>query len=154
MDYINTGKSKLTIIPYLLDDANHFIKQYHRHHGPVVGHKFALAVIDEKHKIRGVTTVGRPVSRVLDDGLTLEVTRLCTDGCPNACSALYAAAWRTTRSLGYKRLITYILATEKGSSLKGAGWKLLGSAGGGRWNSKNRPRADKHPIGKKLIWEA
>lgn len=74
----------------------------------------------------GVAIVGRPVSRHLDDGWTLEVNRLCTDGSRNACSALYAAAWRAARAMGYKRLVTYILESENGASLRAAGWKCVG----------------------------
>ena len=68
----------------------------------------------------GVVIVGRPVSRYLDDGWTLEVNRLCTDGSRNACSMLYGAAWRAARAMGYKRLITYILESECGASKRAA----------------------------------
>jgi hypothetical protein len=89
-----------------------------------------------------------------DNGWTLEVNRVATDGTPNACSALYGAAWRATKALGYKRLITYTLPEEGGSSLRGAGWKCLGEAGGGSWSCKSRPRVDTHPLQTKLCWEA
>jgi len=143
----------LYIVPCSLDEANEFVKQHHRHHGKVQGYKFAHAVADEEGKIRGVAITGRPVARRLDDGWTLEVTRLCTDGAKNACSMLYAAAWRTARSLGYRRLITYILDTESGVSLKASGWRCVGQAGGRPWNHKSRPRVDKHPLQLKLRWE-
>lgn len=93
----------------------------------------------------GVAIVGRPVSRYLDDGWTLEVNRLCTDGTRNACSFLYAAAWRATRNMGYKKLITYILDTEKGTSLKAAGWKCVGEADGKRWTGVRRPEVELYP---------
>ena len=143
----------LYIVPCSLDEANEFVKRHHRHHGKVQGYKFAHAVADEEGKIRGVAITGRPVARRLDDGWTLEVTRLCTDGTKNACSMLYAAAWRTARSLGYRRLVTYILNSESGVSLKAAGWRCVGQAGGGTWNRKSRPRVDKHPTQLKLRWE-
>jgi len=146
-------RPKLTIVPCTLDEANGFVRQYHRHHRPVRGHKFSIAVADESGTIRGVAIVGRPVARFLDDHWTLEVTRLATDGCPNAGSALYAAAWRATKALGYRRLITYTLSTESGASLRGAGWRCVGMAGGGTWNRRNRPRVDKHPLQEKLRWE-
>jgi hypothetical protein len=104
--------------------------------------------------IVGVVIVGRPVARMLDDGKTLEVTRCCTDGTHNACSMLYSAARRAAKALGYKRIITYILATETGGSLKAAGWRLVGPAGGGSWNRTGRPRKDKAPIIGKVMWEA
>ena len=97
--------------------------------------------------------MGRPVSRYLDNGLTLEVNRLCTDGTRNACSFLYSAAWREARNLGYKKLITYILASETGSSLKAAGWKCVGECGGKRWNGRSAPKVDLYPAQMKLRFE-
>lgn len=87
----------LDIVPISLKEANQFVTDHHRHHRPVTGHKFSIAVPDGVG-IVGVAIVGRPVSRYLDDGWTLEVTRLCTDGAKNACSMLYAAAWRSPSS--------------------------------------------------------
>lgn len=124
----------------------------HRHHKPVTGAKFAIAVSRES-KVVGVVLVGRPVARVLDNGWTLEVNRCCTDGTRNACSKLYGAAWRAARALGYKRLITYTLQQEGGASLRGAGFKLIGEAGGGAWNTPSRPRIDLHPLQTKLLWD-
>jgi hypothetical protein len=144
---------RLTVWPCPLDEANAFVKRHHRHHPPVVGHKFALSVADETGEVRGVAIVGRPVARALDDGLTLEVLRVATDGCHNACSALYGACRRAAFALGYRRLVTYTLASESGSSLRGAGWKCLGFAGGGSWSRTSRPRVDKHPTQIKLRWE-
>ena len=106
----------LEVCPITLKEANAFVEQYHRHHKPVVGHKFSIGCTDGE-KIVGVAIVGRPVSRYLDDGWTLEVNRLCTDGTKNACSMLYAAAWRAARAMGYHKLITYILENEKGEEV-------------------------------------
>lgn len=105
----------LLIVPVELAEANTFVRQHHRHHGPVVGHKFSLGVSDGE-AIRGVAIVGRPVSRMLDDGQTLEVTRVATDGARNAASALYGAARRATFALGYRRLVTYTLPSESGQA--------------------------------------
>ena len=144
----------LRISPCNLDEAHAFVDQVHRHHRRTWGGKFAIACSSDDC-VHGVVVVGRPVARLLDDGYTLEVTRLATDGAKNACSMLYAAAWRATRAMGYRRLITYILDTEPGTSLLAAGWKLIGEAGGGTWNRPNsgRPRVDKHPLQGKLRWE-
>jgi hypothetical protein len=125
------SQPKLNVVPCHLDEAKAFVAQHHRHHKPPVGHKFSLAVADEDGKVRAVCIVGRPVARMLDDGMTLELTRLASDGCPNACSCLYGAAWRAAKALGYGRLITYILDDEPGVTLKAAGWKCLGQRGGG-----------------------
>lgn len=135
-----------------LREANEFVGALHRHHKPVIGHKFSLgATLDDR--LVGVAIVGRPVSRMRDDGETLEVTRLCTDGTRNACSFLYGAAARAAFALGYKRIGTYILASEPGISLTAAGWRLIGQTTGGSWTRTNRPRTDKHPLQAKLLFE-
>jgi hypothetical protein len=143
---------RLQIVPCELGEANEFVRAQHRHHGEVVGHKFSLAV-SVGEQVVGVAIIGRPVSRMLDDGWTLEVTRLATDGTKNACSSLYAAAWRTARAMGYRRLVTYVLDTEPGTSLEAAGWKCVGQSGGGSWSRGSRPRVDKHPTQGKMRWE-
>lgn len=143
---------KLAAVPLELAEANAFIVAHHRHHGEVVGHKFSIgAALD--NKIVGVVIVGRPVARMRDDGLTLEVTRLCSDGTKNACSFLYGAAARAAFAMGYKRIGTYILASENGASVKAAGWRLVGNAGGGSWSREGRPRVDKAPTQGKLLFE-
>jgi hypothetical protein len=142
----------LELLPLSLAEANAFVQQHHRHHRPVVGHKFSLAAVQEG-RVVGVAIIGRPVSRFRDDGRTLEVTRLCTDETRNACSFLYAAAARATFALGYRRIGTYTLPDEGGASLRAAGWMLVGERGGGSWNREGRPRADRHPTGAKLLWE-
>lgn len=146
----------LSITPIDFAEANAFVYSFHRHHKPMVGCKFCIAVSDDDGKIRGVAITGRPVSRHLDDGWTLEVNRCCTDGYKNACSMLYGAAWRIAKNMGYRKLITYTLPEEGGASLRAAGWKLIGERGGGNWNSKSRPRIDtaKHLVGQKHLWEA
>ena len=143
----------LTVVPISLAEANVFVEQHHRHHGVVKIHKFSVAV-SAAEEICGVAIVNRPVARMLDDGWTLEVHRCCTDGTKNAASALYGACRRATFALGYKKLITYTLNTEKGTSLTAAGFKCLGEAGGGSWNAPSRPRVDKHPTQGKLKWES
>lgn len=144
----------LDVVPTTLAEANAFVERYHRHHQPTVGHKYSVACADtERGEVVGVAIVGRPVARYLDDGWTLEVTRCCTDGTRNACSMLYAAAWRAARALGYKKLITYILDTETGASIRAAGWKCVGQAGGLRWTGKRRPEVDLCPAQMKLRFE-
>lgn len=142
----------LELTPITLPEANAFIERHHRHHAPAIGHKFSIAV--SHVEICGVVTVGRPVSRHLDNGWTLEVNRCCTDGTKNACSMLYSAAWRAAKAMGYKRLITYTLPDEGGASLHASNWRLIGEAGGGNWNCKSRPRIDTNLQQKKFLWEA
>jgi hypothetical protein len=148
------GSNRLEIVPLTQREAVAFIAQHHRHHKPSRGDVFRLGVADDDGNVRGVAMIGRPVARHLDDGWTLEVTRVATDGCPNACSKLYGAAWRAARALGWRRLITYTLPEEGGASLRGAGWREIGSAGGGSWSCKSRPRVDLHPTQIKIRWEA
>ena len=144
----------LTVQPTTIQEAKVFIGRHHRHHKPPLGGLFAIAVNDGTQVV-GVVMVGRPVARMLQDGLTAEVTRLCVlDDQPNACSMLYAAAWRAAKALGYRRLLTYILQSEPGTSLKAAGWKLLGARGGGSWSRDSRKRVDTHPLEQKQLWEA
>lgn len=142
----------LIIVPVSLAEANEFVRVHHRHHKPVPGAKFSIAVA-ESEKIVGVAIVGRPVSRMLDDGWTLEVNRVATDGTRNACSKLYGACRKAAATLGYKKIVTYILSEEPGSSLKGAGWRCAGLCGGGEWSCKSRPRVDLHPLQQKLRFE-
>lgn len=142
----------LQVVPISLKEANAFVAQHHRHHKPVVGHKYSIGASDGE-KIVGVVIVGRPVSRHLDDGWTLEVTRCCTDGTMNACSLLYGAAWRAAKAMGYRKIVTYILESEDGSSLKASGYKCIGQAGGLRWTGKRRPEVDLYPAQMKLRFE-
>lgn len=146
------AEARLQLIPITISDASAFVKQFHRHHIPPVGGLFAVAC-GNNDIVCGVAIVGRPVARGLQDGWTAEVTRLATDGTRNACSILYAAAWRACRALGYRRLVTYILDTEPGTSLKAAGWREVGKVTGRSWSCPSRPRVDKHPTQGKLRFE-
>jgi hypothetical protein len=140
------------LVPLTQAEAKAFVAQHHRHHRPPVGSLFQIG-LSSNGEVCGVVIVGRPVARLLQDGWTAEVLRLCTNGTPNACSKLYAAAWRAAQSLGWKRLITYILDTENGASIKAAGWRCIGKAGGGVWSRTDRPRVDCHPLQGKLRFE-
>lgn len=142
----------LTLVPVTLREARAFVASFHRHHAAPQGGLFAVGCA-EGGQIVGAAIVGRPVARCLDDEFTAEVTRLCTTGERNACSLLYGAAWRAARALGYRRLLTYTLPSEGGASLRGAGWRCIGIAGGGSWSRASRPRVDTHPMQEKLRWE-
>ena len=135
-----------------LDEANAFVAEHHRHHKPVIGHLFSLGAALEG-QIVGIAIVGRPVARGRDDGVTAEITRLATDGTKNACSFLYGAAARAAFALGFKRIGTYILASEPGTSLAAAGWRQIGEVRGRSWSTPSRPRVDKHPTQAKLLFE-
>ena len=128
----------LKVRPISIHEANIFVERFHRHHGKKVGCKFAIAVYDDQ--LHGVAICANPVARNADDGLTLEVARLCTDGTHNACSILYGACARIAKDMGYRKIQTYILQSESGASLKASGWICEGEAGrpswGGAWSSQ------------------
>jgi hypothetical protein len=149
----------LVIVPIGFRDACQFIAAHHRHHGPPRGYRFCLGVATEDH-LAGVAIVGRPVARHFDDGRTLEVNRTCTDGTANANSALYAAAWRAAKALGYVRLVTYTQADETGASLRAAGWRVVAERPArSSWaTSSVKLRHLRHPVGSggvaRTLWEA
>lgn len=131
----------MVAIPLELKEANAFVEQLHRHHAPVHRDKFRFGVTDDNGVLHGVIQLARPVSRILDDGKTIEVVRCCTDGTYDCCSFLYSRAARIAKEMGYKRIITYILKSELGTSLKVSGWHLEDDdCGGGSWNVPSRPR--------------
>ena len=88
------------------------------------------------------------------DGYTAEITQNCIlEGQPNGCSMLYGACWRAARALGYRRLITYSLSSEPGTSLTAAGFHLVGATRDGQtWSRTGRPRVDNHPLEPKMRW--
>lgn len=126
----------LELYPCDFQTAAQFVGDHHRHNKPPTGHKFSIAVYDDQGVLHGVCMVGRPIGRYLDDGLTLEVNRCCTDGTRNACTMLYGAAQRAAKALGYKRLFTYTLESENGSSLRASNWICDGPAGGTHWTGQ------------------
>ncbi len=152
----------LTIRPITLRKANAYVTQYHRHNIATNGHKWSIACYDGD-RLCGVAIAGQPIARGLDDGRTIEIRRVCTDGTYNACSKLYGAAARIAKEFGYKRVVTYTLVSEPGTSLKASGWTNAGEAGGRSWDTPSRPReavqetlfgeVRKYPEEKKIRWE-
>lgn len=145
------GRRYMMIIPLDLADANALVARLHRHHRPVVGHRFSIG-LEKDGKLIGALIVGRPVARGCDQKRTAEVTRLVTDGTTNACSALYSAAARAARAMGYDSIQTYILDDEPGTSLKASGWTFDHSTAGGLWDTPSRQREDNHPTMVKQCW--
>ena len=130
---------KTEIRPIGLRQANEFVSTHHRHHKPTAGHKFSIACYDGE-RLCGVAICGRPVSRHLDDGRTLEINRCCTDGTRNACSMLYGASVRVARAMGYTRVITYTLESEDGASLKASNFQYDGIGGKVMWTGERSGR--------------
>lgn len=148
------GSTRLHVVPLELAEANLLVDQWHRHHEPAQGHRWSLGVIDTAGTLHGAAIVGRPVARLAGSPRdVLEVIRLVTDGTANACSILYAAAARAGLAMGYRRIQTYILEEETGTTLRAAGWTCEGAAGGGQWkHTDGRPRRTDQPNGPKSRW--
>ena len=167
----------LHIVPVSFRDACGFIAMWHRHHKPPRGDVYRMGVADDLGVLHGVAMVGRPVARLYQDGVTLEVNRTSTDGARNANSMLYGAAWRAGRALGYCRLITYTHADyqgpvcadpcrhwscmairegESGVSLKAACWRIVAQrAPHNGWDRPSRPREDSGAEDiPRTLWEA
>jgi hypothetical protein len=144
----------LHVLPVELAEANAAIAAWHRHHKPVIGHRFSLGCADEGGVLHGVCIVGRPVARLAGHPRDVaEVTRLATDGTHNACSILYAAAARACRAMGFLRIQTYTLPWEGGASLRASGWTHEGDAGGGQWkHTDGKPRRTDQPTEVKSRW--
>ena len=138
-------------VPLELRQANAFVSALHRHHPPVHRDKFRIGC-EVDGRLVGVVQLGRPVSRHLDDGKTIEVVRLCTDGTRNACSFLYGKAARIAREMGYSRIVTYILDSESGVSLKASGWYFDGVTQAKSWDCPSRPRSTAAPACAKQRW--
>lgn len=143
----------MNAVPLTLTAAKQLVTDWHRHHKAPVGGLFAIGA-EDNGKLVGAVIIGRPVARMLQDGFTAEVTRCVTDGTPNACSFLYAAAWRAARAMGYTRLITYTLAAEPGTSLVAGGWKALYQTKDRPkgWDTPSRPRTSGEQVSK-ILWE-
>jgi hypothetical protein len=141
----------MRVIHLELSDANAFVLRLHRHHKPVVGHRFSIGA-EHDGRLVGVCIGGRPVARRSNYRILADVTRLCTDGTPNACSFLYQAAARAAKALGFLRVQTFILESEPGTSLKASGW-IRGhvSKGAHGWQNRDGRRSDQ-PTENKVVW--
>jgi hypothetical protein len=137
------SKYGVEAVPIHLREANEFVAKCHRHSLPTVGGKFAVgAAVDGK--LVGVAIAGRPVARRLDDGKTLEVLRVATDGTANVCSFLYSRCAKIARLMGYSTIITYTLESEDRASLRAVGAKPTGPLQSHEWSNPARPRKSQH----------
>lgn len=146
----------LHLVPLTQTAARDAVQRWHRHHRPPRGDLFRVGVATADGILVAVGMAGRPVARHLDDGATVEVTRVASDGTRNTCSMIYGALTRAAWALGYTRVITYTQASESGASLRAAGWKLVAErpARPG-WDVPSRPRDDAayQPV-QRTLWEA
>lgn len=150
---------RLELRPVILRDARRFVGEHHRHNLPPSGWKFGVGVYGGD-QLRGVGIAGQPLARMLNDGYTLELLRVCSDGARNACSMIYGALVRAGKALGYRRFVTYTLASEPGSSLRAAGFTIDAEVKSGpTWRRNGRPRDDvdlfgneRRPVEDKIRW--
>lgn len=144
------------IAPITLKEANAFVTANHRHHDSVTGCKFAIGLyktVKGEDNLIGVAICGRPVSRHLDDGFTLEINRLCVTEQGNCCSMLYGACSRIAKEMGYKKVITYILESEPGTSLKASSFVLEDERCGGKnWTGCRKRKNNTVPEELKQRW--
>lgn len=127
------GAVQVTVVPITLPKANRYIAAWHRHHAPLETIHggtvrsnggcvwFCIAAVADG-RVAGVAVAGRPTNRNNDDGQTVEVLRVASDGTANVCSALLGSCARAAKAIGAARCITYTLDSEPGTSLKAAGW--------------------------------
>lgn len=150
-----------TIVPITLAEARRFVAEHHRHNEPPIGHRFSIGLARDGELV-GVVIAGRPIARMADDGLTCELLRVTTTGDRNACSRLYGAACRAASAMGYRRVITYTLDQEPGTSLRASGFVEVSRADYGEWEHTTGPRAmqrprlfdpPKMPTGPKVKWQ-
>jgi len=146
----------MRIAPVSLQAAQAYVRKYHRHNTAPQGHKFSIGLLADSEYI-GVVIASIPKARALNDGMTLEINRVCCDAAYfNACSKLYAAAVKAGRAMGYTRFVTYTLPEEGGGSVKAVGFQYAGRvpAKPEGWNCRGRPRAApvRYPSGEKVRW--
>lgn len=128
-------------VPITIKTANDFVAQDHRHSGQTAGGKFAIGC-QENGQLVGVAICGRPIARLADDGKTLEILRVCTDGTRNVNSFLYDKCRKVAALLGYDRVITYTLQNESGASLRALGAVKESSFGPRKWDMPSRKRKE------------
>ncbi|RZD16584.1 MAG: hypothetical protein EVJ46_06135 [Candidatus Acididesulfobacter guangdongensis] len=136
--------------PISLKLANSFVLANHRHNKPVAGHKFSIGLFDGE-KLIGVAICGRPVARMLDDGLTLEVLRVCTDGTRNANSMLYSRVKKIAQIMGYRKVLTYTLKEESAASLRAVGAQKDGIVKPREWSREKRERGSQEVYKKEKV---
>lgn len=150
----------LNVVPVRQAVAKEFVRAHHRHcPKPPAGWRYGAAVTNGP-TLLGVVMVGRPVARLLDPKTTVEVNRLCIRGdvAPhlkwNACSLLYGWASKEAKRRGFRKILTYTLESEDGTSLRAAGWIPEAKTRGGSWNRQSRARSDHAPTDRKTRWTA
>lgn len=136
---LQRAQSHLHIAPCTVKAALKLVRQWHRHLPDLQGALFAARVLDDSGACVGVGVAGNP-SRVWQEQAKIVISRCATDGCDNACSALYGALCRAAKALGYREAWTYTLPEEPGTSLRAAGFVDMGLTAGGEHDRPSRRR--------------
>lgn len=137
-----------------LREACGFIARHHRHHVPPQGGIVALGLWEDE-KLVGIGILGRPLARAAQMNGDAELIRLCVlPDVAHAASALQARMKRVAQSLGFRRMLTYTLADEAGTSMRAAGMQRdIDLTRGGEWTTPTRKRlAAIHPTARKIRW--
>lgn len=141
----------LVLVPTTLTAAKRFVGEHHRHNLPPVTWRFGVAVAGcATGNVFGVGMAGNPMARKLmvADPTLIEIVRCTVTDAPNACSMIYGALCRAAKALGYRKVITYTLASEPGSSLLAAGFQLVAELPPSRgWDQPSRPRYERDLFG-------
>lgn len=135
---------RLTIRPATLREANNFVRRWHSHNKPVKGCMFAAACETRGRDVVGVAIVGRPIAPALQDGRTIEVTRVATPGlradrrCWGAMSMLLRSVWQAAWALGVRRGVSYTRSDESGRGYEAAGWVAVATTRPEEWTGGNK----------------
>lgn len=147
---------RLDFVRLSLPQANEFVAAWHRHNDLVVGHLWSVGLADDSGILHAVMIVGRPISKALDNGDTVEVLRIAAGEAWNCNSRLYGAAARAAFAMGFHRVITTIDKAEGGSSLRASGYRLVADRPARKgWDTQSRPRDNrKYRSVPRQLWEA
>lgn len=134
----------LRIVPITVKRALPWVTEHHSHLDKPNGGILAAAVAergqDGCERLVCVAIADHP-ARMLMDGFTLNVSRVCSDGStPHAASKCLAAISRAALALGCLRLVSYLLVGEHGTSYRAAGWWPTAISTGGEWDRPSRAR--------------
>ena len=144
----------MKVAPISMAEARRWLSVEHRHlRTGLTGWLFGVQILDDQGFRIGVACAGRPKARALQDGRTIEITRVAVrEGNPNACSFSYGALRRAAVALGYTRVVTYTLPEEGGASLRAAGFVEDGRTKGGEWDCPSRSRRPAERADRKVRW--
>ena len=145
----------LTLQPMNLGEARKFVELHHSHHHAPIGGLCAVGVACAGRLVC-VAILSRPVARRLQAQGCVEVSRVASDGTTeHAASKAIGAIARAAIALGWRRLVSYTLLGEAGTSYRAAGWRvvMVGEGNQFQWNCSGRVRELPTQPGAKVRWE-